>query len=154
MGRRHKGDRVLVIAYVVAGVRDGIDKLSAETGVERSTLLADAAAALVGRTDLIKAVHFDISSPTEWPLGANNDSLPTPLPGCLIVAARLPAPVCVGLEQITAHIGAKRATLLGDLAAAVIGRPDLARRPHIARLILGETPASYVFDGGGLQLAI
>ena len=142
------------MAYVVAGVRDGIDTLSSETGVERSTLLADAAAALVGRTELVEAVRFDISPPAEWPRGADHDPLPSPLPGCLMIASRLPAPVCVGLEQITAHIGAKRATLLGDLAAAVIGRPDLARRPHIARLILGETPAAYVLDGGGLQLAM
>ncbi|MCF6390627.1 hypothetical protein L2K20_26970 [Mycobacterium sp. MBM] len=152
MGQRHKGSRVLVIAPVVAGVRDGIDKLSAETGVERSTLLADAAAGLVGHPDLIEAVRFDISPPAEWPLGG--DEGPRALPGCLTIASRLPAPVCVGLEQIVAQIGAKRTTLLGDLAAAVIGRPDLARRPHIARLILGEAPASHVFDGGRLQLAM
>lgn len=152
MGQRHKGARVLVIAPVVAGVRDGIDKLSAETGVERSALLADAAAALVGRTDLIETLRFDISPPTEWPLGG--DEGPRFLPGCLTIASRLPAPVCVSLEQITARIGAKRTTLLGDLAAAVIGRPDLARRPHIARLMLGETPAAHVIDNGRLQLAI
>ena len=152
MGQRHKGSRVLVIAPVVAGVRDGIDKLSTETGVERSTLLADAAAGLVGRPDLIEAVRFGISPPAEWPL--DGDEGPRALPGCLTIASRLPAPVCVGLEQIVAQIGAKRTTLLGDLAAAVIGRPDLARRPHIARLILGEAPASHVFDDGRLQLAM
>ncbi|GAY19327.1 hypothetical protein [Mycobacterium sp. shizuoka-1] len=152
MGQRHKGSRVLVIAPVVAGVRDGIDKLSAETGVERSTLLADAAAGLVGRADLIESVRFDINPPAEWPLGG--DEGPRALPGCLTIASRLPAPVCVGLEQIVAQIGARRTTLLGDLAAAVIGRPDLARRPHIARLILGEAPASPVFDDGRLQLAM
>lgn len=154
MAQRHKGDRVLVNAYVVAGVRDGIDTLSAETGVQRSTLLADAAAAMVGRTDLIEAVRFEISPPAEWPLGGGDDPLPSPLPGCLLIASRLPAPVCVALDQITARIGAKRATLLGDLAAAVIGRPDLARRPHIARLILGEAPATYVVDDGRLPLAM
>lgn len=140
------------MAQVVAGVRDGIDKLSADMGVERSTLLADAAAALVGHTNLIEAVRFDISSPTEWPLGS--DAGPRTLPGCLLIQSRLPAPVCISLEQISAHIGGKRTTLFGDLAAAVIGRPDLARRPHIARLILGEAPAAYVFDDGRLQLAM
>lgn len=154
MAQPHKGDRVLVNPRVVTGVRDGIDKLSAETGVQRSTLLADAAAALIGRTDLVEAVHFGITPPTEWPLGGDGP-LPSPLPGCLIIAARLPAPVCVGLDQITARIGAGRATLLGDLAAAVIGRPDLARRPHIARLILGDAhAASHVIDDGRLQLAM
>ncbi|MDZ7883574.1 MAG: hypothetical protein U5N53_11965 [Mycobacterium sp.] len=138
----------------MAGVRDGIDTLSAETGVQRSTLLADAAAAMVGRTDLVEAVRFDISPPAEWPLGGDDGPLPSPLPGCLMIASRLPTPVCMALDQITARIGAKRATLLGDLAAAVIGRPDLARRPHVARLILGEAPASYVIDDGRLQLAI
>ncbi|MFV8233938.1 hypothetical protein [Mycolicibacterium fortuitum] len=153
MARRHKGERVLVMAQVVAGVRDGIDKLSAETGVERSTLLADAAAMLVGRPDLIEAVRFDISAPFAWP--TDGDAGPRTLPGCLLIQARLPVPVCVGLEQIAARIGGKRTTLFGDLAAAVIGRPDLARRPHIARLILGDAAAaSHVVDDGRLQLAM
>lgn len=152
MAQRHKGDRVLVTAHVEAGVRDGIDKLSAEIHVQRSTLLADAAAAMIGRTDLITAVRFDISPPAVWPVGGD-DGLHA-LPGCPFVASRLPVAVCEGLDHITAHIGSKRATLLGDLAAAVIGRPDLARRPHIARLILGEAPAAPVLDDGRLQLAM
>lgn len=60
-GRPHLGERHVVTARVAIPVRDGIDVIAAEFNTDRSTVLGDLAAALVGRPDLARRILFDAS---------------------------------------------------------------------------------------------
>lgn len=58
-GRPYLGDRHVCTARVPIPVRDALDAIAAEVGTDRSTVLADLAAAVAGRPDLARHVRFD-----------------------------------------------------------------------------------------------
>lgn len=58
-GRPYLGDRHVCTARVAIPVRDALDAIAAEVGTDRSTVLADLAAAVAGRPDLARHVRFE-----------------------------------------------------------------------------------------------
>lgn len=66
------------------------------------------------------------------------------------VTARVPIPVRDALEELADRFGTDRSTVIADLAAAAVGRPELARRIRFtAAAVDGE-----IVPDGGLPLAM
>jgi len=66
-----------------------------------------------------------------------------------VVTSRVPIPVRDALEQLAERFGTDRSTVLADLAAAAVGRPELARRVRFTAAVDGE-----IVPDGGLPLAM
>jgi hypothetical protein len=59
-GRPHLGPRHVVTARVSIPARDGLDEIAARFNTDRSTVLADLAAAAAGLPDQARRIRFDI----------------------------------------------------------------------------------------------
>lgn len=61
-GRPHLGPRHVVTARVSIPARDGLDELAARFSTDRSTVLADLAAAAVGCPEQARRIRFDVTT--------------------------------------------------------------------------------------------
>ena len=61
-GRPHLGPRHVVTARVSIPARDGLDDLASRFGTDRSTVLADLAAAAAGFPNQARRIRFDIAA--------------------------------------------------------------------------------------------
>lgn len=66
-----------------------------------------------------------------------------------VVTARVPIPVRDALQALADKFGTDRGTVIADLAAAAVGRPDLARHVRFTAAVNGA-----VVPDGGLPLAM
>ena len=66
-----------------------------------------------------------------------------------VVTSRVPIPVRDALEELAERFGTDRSTVLADLAAAAVGRPEVARRVRFTAAVDGE-----IVPDGGLPLAM
>ncbi len=56
-----------------------------------------------------------------------------------VMTARVPIPVRDEIDAIAERFGTDRSTILADLACAVTGHPDLARRLRFTAELIGPT---------------
>lgn len=114
------GVRHHVIPSVPKSVLEALDRLKADTGASRVSIVSDAAAAVVGQPEFIRRIHFDLGEPrlldVPRPFTTPRHNLTT----CF------PLPVYDVLCEMADAAGIRVRDLIADLAAAAAGRPDLA----------------------------
>jgi hypothetical protein len=134
VGRPGLGERRVVIATAAAVVPGALDDLAAAAGTDRSTVLADAAAALVGLPDAARRLRFEVQHRALT--GAAYPERPFTTATHPVVT-RLPVSILPEFDRLAHRLSQSgrgaRACHLGDLAAALAGCPELSRRPEVSR---------------------